>query len=261
MKSIEHHAELKKRFDAALALFYDPSVSLGTLASLRKLIEGINPELDKRLKESHEKLSELEKYYEGDVVQLTADNLPERTEEEKKYKRALLLFIKSWKDFESEIKRVSAELSESKNEADTKNNAGNLKKIFSKTKGPFGIITLLAVGAAVTLQVTSVNLIIKNNGCGTMTPTSLPIPLPGLSLPSSPIESNGSAVAVLPALSFTIDGTELTVLKISALKFNLSFEIPSNMKDVQLDGVSLLKKKTEVKLWEKKDHEIVFSCR
>ncbi len=258
---MEYH-NAKKRLEAVHALFVGSTTSTEKLGSIRALIKGVHSGLDDKLKQCEEAFTRLEKMMNAEIIELSAEHLPESTDEEKKRKKALLFFIKSWKDLQSEVTRVQNELNAANNGQNTSQKRSLGNRIFSSMKGPFGIITIAAVGAALVLQATSVRLTIKNNGCGTMMPlASLPIPLPGLSLPKDPIPSNGSAVATLPALTVAIDGTKAGVIHFQALKLALSFEIPSDIRDVTLDGASLLKKKTEVHLSDRKEHELMFSCK
>ena len=255
------YSDAKKRLEAAHALFLGSSTSKEKLSSVRALVQGAHPSIDEKLKKCDDAFSYLEKFGNVELIELSADHLPENTEDEKKRKKAILLYIKFWKDLQSEIARVGAEF----NAPDSGQNAiqkqSFWKKIFSAAKGPFGIITIVGVGAAVVLQATSVRLVIKNNGCGTMTPASLPIPLPGLSLPKDPIQNGGSAVATLPRITVSIDSTKPGTIHFSALKLSMSFEIPSNISDVTLNGESLLKKKLEIRLSDRKEHALIFSCK
>ncbi|MEK7649859.1 MAG: hypothetical protein AAB367_02790 [Patescibacteria group bacterium] len=254
------YKDAKARLEAAHALFVGDTTSRQKMSSARELIRGIHPRLDERLKAADDAFSQYEKIDNSEYIELSAEHLPENTEDQKKRKKALLLLIRFWKDLGSEIKRVEAELNTPGGEH-ALSQKSFWGKIFAAAKGPMGIITIVAVGAAVTLQATSVNMTIKNQGCGPMIPGSLPIPLPGLQLPKEPIESGQSAVAVLPAVTVTIDGTQSGFLYLSALKLNLSFQIPTGIKDVTFNGQSLLKKTTEVTLGDQKNHEIIFACK
>ena len=133
----------RERFLAAYKLLSEETTNLEKFESVKKLIFGLNPKVDKILNTCSETLSKMEKVQKGEIIELTADQLPEDTEEEKKRKRAILLFIRSWKDLKSEVERVKNELDsgEQKN-FDQKIESG--AKIISYAKGPFGIITILA---------------------------------------------------------------------------------------------------------------------
>src|SRR5262249_1426008 len=155
------------------------------------LLSGINPKLDRLLATCDTEFSKVEKYYKGAAIELILENLPELTEEQKKRKKLLLLFINSWNQLKGEVKRIEKELDgkrKAKTDLEKKLDWAN---IFNFAKGPLGIITIVAVGIVLVAQATSVRVIIKNVGCGTMqSPTSFPISLPGLSLPNE-IPDNG----------------------------------------------------------------------
>lgn len=256
------YADAKRRLEATQSLFSGSTTSLEKLSAIRDLVRGLHKGIDEKLAQCEEAFSHIDKVASGDIVELSADHLPETTEEEKKRKKALLVFIRFWKDLQSEIARVQIELYTADATQSSASNVSVWKKILGAAKGPMGITTIVAVGIAIALQATSVHMTIRNNGCGTMTPGSLPIPLPGLSLPKDPIPNNSSAVATLPALTVSIDGTKSGMLYLQALKYmNISFQIPSDIRSVTLDGASLLKKNTEVKLGDRKEHEIVFNCK
>jgi hypothetical protein len=229
---------------------------------VRSLIEGINPEIDKALLQVDGAISTVEKVLGGRVIQLGAEHLPENTEEEKKRKRALLFFINTWNKLKSEVSRVAAELEHSEQAQTPAEHVSVWGRIFNIAKSPLGVITLVAVGAVVALQTTSVEVFIKNQGCGTLQPfVSMPISLPGLSLPKDPIQSGGMAVAELPPLPVDIDGTVRGIVTMRALTLTMSLELPSNINDVTLNGASLLGKKSKVYLSERQEHELVLVCR
>ncbi len=255
------YRDAKKRLEAAYALFADPDISVEKLNSIRALVKGVHSGIDEKLEQCNDAFSRIEKLQEGELVELSAEHLPEKTEEEKKRKKVLLLFIKYWKDLKGEVERVRQEFNAQSSEHNIPQQKSLGKKIFSKIKGPFGIITIAAIGIAATLQATSVQITIKNNGCGTIIPpASLPIPLPGISLPKDPIPNNGSGVLVFPALTVSIDGTKSGILTLGAFKYTSTFEIPNNIRDVTLNGESLLKKNTKVRLGDRKDHTLTFVC-
>src|SRR3989344_3928157 len=168
------YSDAKKRLEAAHALFLGSSTSREKLSSVRALVQGAHPSIDEKLKKCDDAFSYLEKFGNVELIELSADHLPENTEDEKKRKKAILLYIKFWKDLQSEIARVGAEF----NAPDSGQNAiqkqSFWKKIFSAAKGPSGIITMVAVGGAGVLRAPSVRLVIKTNGCGTATFVIIP---------------------------------------------------------------------------------------
>lgn len=155
--------DTKIRIETAYKLLTDETTSKEKFESIRTLIKGLNPRLDTLLENSSKILSDFEKLQKGDIVILTAGQLPENTEEEKKRKKKLLLFINSWRQLTSEVKRISLELEYIKGD-DKNNNTTSTDKVESVgriaalTKGPFGIITLGAIIiAGVSLFLTSNN--------------------------------------------------------------------------------------------------------
>lgn len=127
-----------EKINSALLLLQGETISLDTFSQVVTLLKGIHPEIDKKLAVSSEILSKLQKIQNCDVIALSADTLPEETEEEKKRKKALIFFINSIHNLKSEIKRIESELKKS-------DNSSKFDRIVYGAKGPFGIITLIAV--------------------------------------------------------------------------------------------------------------------
>jgi hypothetical protein len=133
-------------------------------------------------------------------------------------------------------------------------------RILKGAKGPLGLITVLAIGVA-TLDHTAVAITIQNHGCATMYPaTSIPISIPGLSLPKEPLVSGGSVEATIPGFTVSVDGTSPSALSLQVLTYTISFQLPSDISDVRLDGTSLLGAKSNVKLSESESHTLVLRC-
>ena len=99
----------RKRLVAARDLLNDSTTTRAKLVALTTLLTGVHPKTDALLMECNKALSIVGQIEDGDVIRLSAESFPERTEEEKKRKRALLLFIKNWKDLQSEVGRMQAE--------------------------------------------------------------------------------------------------------------------------------------------------------
>ncbi len=251
-------AESQKRLSAALSLCSDMTLSREKITSLRTLIEGINPKVDKHLAECDAALSTVTKIQDGEIVQLTAEHLPENTDDEKKYKRALLLLISLWKNLRTEIVRVQGELGS----PDAKTDGGNTwLRIVKGAKGPLGLVTLVAVGVALMYQ-SSVVVTLHNDGCGTMVAHgAIPISLPGLSLPNEAIQSGDSADITIPGIPLTANGTDKGSLQLSSVGFSFSIQLPSTIRDVTFDGTSLLGKVTDLNLSGKDTHSLIVQCR
>ena len=255
------YSDAKKRLLAAQAILLEPTSSFEKLSSVRKLIAGVHPRIDAILAQTDKELDALQKVIGGDVIGLSANNLSERTEEEKKRKRYLLLFLKTWNSLKSEVARVQAEFDAGQNAPDAVSHASHWGRIFNFAKGPFGIITIVAAALVATSAATSVKITIYNQGCPTMVPSaSMPIPIPGISFPKDPLVSGSSGEMSIPALPLTVDGTNVGRLTASSLKFNMSFEL-GEVDQVTFDGQELLGKVTDIKLAEKKSHDLVFICQ
>ena len=253
--------DARKRLLAAQALLLEPSTTQEKFTSVRTLVAGIHPKIDQALANCDHALSTVGKVESGDIVGLSAEHLPENTEEQKKRKKWLLLFINSWRKLGSEVERVQAELAAADNAQTGSDRASHWGRIFNFAKGPFGIITIVAVGAVIAMQATAVTIVIKNNGCETLYPSSsIPISMPGLKLPRDPIPSGSSAEVVIPGLTVTVDGSQRGVVSLSMLNYSIGIQLPANTRDVTLNGISLLGKKTRVPLSERDQHTLVLSC-
>lgn len=258
--SFKSSADGHKRFIAASALLLEPTTSREKFEQIRTLVKGAHPQLDSVLERCGKELSTFDKFLAGDVISLTAENLPETTEEEKKRKKALVFFIGSWNTLKKEIARVEKELAAAESSGGAES-ATHWRRIFNFAKGPFGIITMAAIGIVITMQAVSVRVTIHNDGCDTMNPNiKLPFSMPGLSLPKEPIPSGGSAVATVPGLTVTVDATRSSTIKATALGYSVAFDLSGSVDDVQLDGASLLGKETVVRLSEQKAHELRVVC-
>lgn len=155
------HNDVKARFAAGQKLLLEETTTREKFESIRTLIKGINPSVDKALEHASRSLSDYEKLHKGEIIELAAEHLSENNEEEKKRKKALLLLIKNWKQLQSEVQRVQGEFEKAEQgqgKAETASNAAVAgSKILAGAKGPFGIITLVAV------VIVGVFVVINNN--------------------------------------------------------------------------------------------------
>lgn len=140
--------DTKKRFLAAYKLLSEQSTTFDKFESVKNLIYGFNPKVDKILNSCSETLSKIEKLQRGEVIELTAEHLPQQTDEDKKRKRLLLLFIRSWKDLKSEIERIRTELDSGEHKS-LEQRVQMGAKIISFAKGPFGMVTIVALVALI----------------------------------------------------------------------------------------------------------------
>lgn len=171
-----------KRVEAAQKLLTDGATTIEKFESIRTLLQGMNPQIDKILGSCSNVLSKIKKMQEGDIIELSAETLPEETEEEKKRKKTLLLFIRYYKQLESEVERITKEFKNVNHGADKIKTTG---KIFSLAKGPFGIITIVAIIIA--------GFIVFNSSNKSIPPQSIQIPnKPKIKA----IEFNGKRIAL-----------------------------------------------------------------
>ena len=82
-----------KKVAAAQMLLLEPTTSIEKFAHVRTLLTGINPALDDALESCGRELSTISKMLGLDVISLTAENLPEHTDEHKRRKKAILFFL------------------------------------------------------------------------------------------------------------------------------------------------------------------------
>lgn len=136
--------ETKEKILAAHKLLFEETTTREKFESVRTLITGINSHVDKALATCSEALTDVEKFKQGEIIELGIEHLPENTEEEKERKRRALLFIRSWKQLRSEVERVKEEL-EAQQESSAAQRVDGFGRIVAAAKGPFGIVTLAAV--------------------------------------------------------------------------------------------------------------------
>lgn len=140
--------EKKEKIEASYKLLQQADISIETFNQIRKLLKGFNPQIDEKLEMAAKALAGYEKFQAGEYVELSAEHLPETTEKEKKRKKALLFFIRSWKQLKGEVERVKNELQNSDGEDKQKSGENQLQgfgKILASAKGPFGLITIAAI--------------------------------------------------------------------------------------------------------------------
>lgn len=135
------NSDYKKRIDSAYKLLSGTSTTVEKFESVRVLIKGVNPKIDVLLTECSKHLTTIGKIQANQIVELTAENLPEQTEKDKKRKKAILLFIKSFKDLKSEVERVRTEFQNSNQQG----KINTASRIGLSAKGVFGLLTIAAV--------------------------------------------------------------------------------------------------------------------
>ncbi len=139
------YSEAKKRILAAQKLLNDTGINKETFEAIRALVKGIHPRMDKIFNTCSEQLSTFEKYQKGEILELSLEAMPETTQEHKKRKKALLLFLHNWKELKGEIVRVQQELESPTFHQQRTNRIKSVGRIVVLAKGPVGMITLIAV--------------------------------------------------------------------------------------------------------------------
>lgn len=257
--------EDKEKIKTGLELLCEENTTFDKITKMTGLLKGINPKVDKHLISILAVASEIKKVQSGDVLTLSAESIPDNSEEAKKRKKLLLLLTSSWKNLQGEIIRVK-DLRDvaSSTGLTSKETLVKSGKIMATAKGPLGVVTIIAAGiVAVTslLESKSVEVSIKNVGCAPISPVlEQKIDFPGLKLPSSPIVSGSTDTAKLPALNLTVDATSPGTISLSALNLSREYSIPYGIKDIIYDGSSLTGKITEVRLSDSKTHELIIKC-
>lgn len=133
------YENVRDTLTVAQKLLVEGGTSKEKIESLQKLLKGIDPTLDRAIGDLTTAWTKIGKLQKGEILELSLEALPEDSEKDRKRKKAILLFIKSWKDLKSEVNRVKKELQASQGQAVR---AG---RIAAMAKGPFGIITAVAV--------------------------------------------------------------------------------------------------------------------
>lgn len=145
--------DLQRKINAAQKLLTQAGPNLATLQSVQTLVKGVHPKIDETLMILTKHLSDWQRVGGGQIVEISAEYLPEGTEPEKERKRIVLLVLRHWKDLKSEVNRVGQELGQNQNQVDSHNQINSWTKIAAGAKGPLGIITLVAVVGVVGYQV------------------------------------------------------------------------------------------------------------
>src|SRR5690348_3584994 len=90
-----------ERLMSAFQLLQSPSISVSTFEQIRTLIKGIHSGIDEKLELCSKALSNIQKIQAGDIITLSAESLPQESEEQKKRKKIILFFITNIKDLQS----------------------------------------------------------------------------------------------------------------------------------------------------------------
>jgi len=139
-------SDTHKKIMSAYQLLQGEAISVNTFEHIRTILKDLHPKVDEKLEICSKALDKLQKIQSGDVITLSAEGLAEDTEEKRKRKKTLLLFINSLKNLKSEIKRVDAEFTQAHAHGNSlQNQLTALGRIIGFAKGPFGAVTLIAL--------------------------------------------------------------------------------------------------------------------
>lgn len=206
--------QLRQKVEAAAKVLNGESTTFDKLESALTLLKGASPNVDKKLDRVLFHLSNLRNLQEGDIVELTLASLPERDEKEKKRKKARLILLRAIGELRSEIERVQKDLS--KEERGEQTSTQTLGNTFAFAKGPFGIITLVAVGVVATL-------LFLNRGKSEKSAiiSVSPTPSPAVATPSpvsqTPSPRSPSPVAGGKIQVITFDGKKVPLSQLDVL--------------------------------------------
>jgi hypothetical protein len=256
---MEHmeYKSLDKRLQAAYAILHAQTIDKASFDSLKTLLSGISPKVDRLLTGADKAFRNVDHMQKGDAIYLTLEAWPETSPEQKKRKKAFLLFFKWWNDLKNEVARIEKELDKSQ-KAGNGQGAG-WGHIFATAKGPLGILTLIAAGV-VLLKASEVTIRVQNQGCAALVPpTRMAIHSPGLKLPSESIISGEEAVVKIPPLSFTVDATQGSSAHVTIAGMSYSFPMGRSAV-VTFDGKTINNAKTDIALGSQKEHVLRISC-
>lgn len=132
------------KLEAAEKLLSSDSISLDNAHAALELVKGINSRLDRLVTASKKALEVVSKVQKGELIELSVEAIPAETEEEKKRKKTLLLFIKTFKDLKNEVQRAKTELESAKGRS-AQDQVTTIGKLATFAKGPLGLVTIAAV--------------------------------------------------------------------------------------------------------------------
>ncbi len=253
------YKSIEKRLAAAHTILQADEIDRATFDSLKALLSGINPKVDKLLAATGKAFKHADQLQKGDIIELTLEAWPEATPEDKKRKKALLLFFKLWNDLKGEVARVQKEFEASHQSG--QGNAGAWGNILAAAKGPLGIVTVIAVGL-VAIKMTEVSVVIRNHGCQPIEPvTSMAVNVPGFRVPGETIPDGGQAVAKLPPLSLAVDATSRNLVRLTMYGITYDFGLGSSGIRLVFDRQPLNGKTTSINLASQKEHTLDILCR
>lgn len=124
-----------------------------------------------------------------------------------------------------------------------------------------GVVTVLVVGAAILLNVTSVTVNIHNVGCAPiLVAGNLPISLPGMEFPAM-VGTNATESATVPPVTITTRFQPPNLLEANLFGAPVSFRFPSNVTSLTFDGLELTNGTHSVNLGQGAEHDLVVQCQ
>lgn len=137
---------LRDKILAAEKILHEDAATKDKFESLQKLLRGANPQVDKALDAVSDAWDKLERFQDGDHVHLTAEHMPEKNEKQKKRKKALLLFIRRWKNLKKEVKRFQGAVESGQEDMSNEARAETFGRKAMSVKGITGALALVVLG-------------------------------------------------------------------------------------------------------------------
>ena len=127
-------------------------------------------------------------------------------------------------------------------------------------------VAVVVAGVVIAVNLRSVEVVIRNEGCGTISLLGSQLPIVedvintvGIELPDR-IPTGGQESLRMPGLKIEIDATEGSTAYLTIAGFRVPLELGHNVTSLELDGRPLLGRRTQVNLRELRQHELVVRC-
>lgn len=131
----------KEKIFAAYDLLQGDTTTWRKFDSIKILIQGRSKKIDSTLTSISKLRSEVSKMQNGDVIKLSAEKVPGKTDEDKKRKKTFLKFIRLFRQLKSEIATFKEQFEQTGQE-NISDNSFTGSKIISNVRKPLGIITI-----------------------------------------------------------------------------------------------------------------------
>ena len=120
-------------------------------------------------------------------------------------------------------------------------------------------VAVVAVAAFASIQKLPVQVLIRNQGCETIS-LGTSVNLPGASLARG-IPNNGEASATLPRVSITIAAKTDGAIQMGIANTPAQFSFATSARRIEMDGVKLIGQTKTVNLGDGKSHGLVINCQ